>query len=53
MSVSVYSVFMLSCVYAQALGRADPPSMGSVLQTVYRIKKLKKRPRRDRKAAEP
>jgi hypothetical protein len=29
MSVSVYSIFVLSCVQATALRRADPPSIES------------------------
>jgi hypothetical protein len=43
MSVCVYSVFVLSCVGSGlAIGRS--PFQG-VLSTVYRINKLKKRPR--------
>jgi hypothetical protein len=44
MSVCVYSVFVLFCIYVAALRRPDPP-VERVLQTVYRITKLKKRPR--------
>jgi hypothetical protein len=47
MSVCVYSVFVLFCVYVAALRWAEPPVQG-ILPTVCRIKKLKKRPRSNR-----
>jgi hypothetical protein len=45
MSVCIYSVFVLLCVYATAVQRTEPPSKES-----YRvlIKKLKRRPRSTR-----
>jgi hypothetical protein len=42
MCVSVYSVFVLPCVQAAALRRADPPSTESN-RLCKKIKKLKKK----------